>query len=283
MMFPSGSSETISNRSNHLDLIVDGASASCHSSCTRQSLGKWPCHLTARQWRTDLCGCNVTLHDVLERSVVDSGTRLEQYFHATESPSADRDDVSVGEVVGLLLIKFSSRFVYCVVIPQILFNFPSKLPLCRGSERAPSVREVLQVTFVDGCCVRRIETRQSGSPSCPVFVSRPWAGGTVANMVCVVDLGSRPLRSTPRSPRREGCNTHLSKDTYNKSTCTITRQQHYYGKEDWKRFCSKTPKGKCKAGNVLTSVKKHRCFVSVRRRFQNGGQTAKLCSDVERS
>ena len=63
---------------------------------------------------------------------------------------------SVREVVGLFLIKVSNRFVHYVVIPQILFNIPSNLRLCRGSERAPSVSEVLQVTFEDGCCVRRI-------------------------------------------------------------------------------------------------------------------------------
>ena len=69
---------------------------------------------------------------------MDSGTRPEQHYHATETPGADRDDVSVWELVGLLLVKFRDRFVHCVVIhtdvAQIFFDIPSSLPLCGGSE-----------------------------------------------------------------------------------------------------------------------------------------------------
>ena len=55
-----------------------------------------------------------------------------------ETFGADRDDVSVWELVGLLLVKFRNRFVLCVVIQtnvgQILFDIPSNIPLCDGSE-----------------------------------------------------------------------------------------------------------------------------------------------------
>ena len=51
---------------------------------------------------------------------------------------ADRDDVSVWELVGLLLVEFRNRFVLCVVIQtnvgQILFDIPSNLPLTGGGE-----------------------------------------------------------------------------------------------------------------------------------------------------
>ena len=73
----------------------------------------------------------------LERSVVHS--RLEQNFDATETFSTDHADVSVWEHVGLLLVKFRSRFKLCVVIQtdvtQLLLDTPSDLPLCGGSQR----------------------------------------------------------------------------------------------------------------------------------------------------
>ena len=68
----------------------------------------------------------------------DSGTRLEQHFHATETFSTDSADVSVWEVVGLFLVNFRSRFEICVVIQtnvaKTLPDTPSNLPLCGGSE-----------------------------------------------------------------------------------------------------------------------------------------------------
>merc|ERR1712135_180095 len=57
-----------------------------------------------------LADVNVALHDALERSVVDptgfftDETWLEQHFCATETFGADSDDVSVWELVGLLLV-----------------------------------------------------------------------------------------------------------------------------------------------------------------------------------
>ena len=56
------------------------------------------------------------IHDVLERSVVDSGIWLEQNFDATDTFGTDSDDVSVWELVGLFLVNFRSRFEICVVI-----------------------------------------------------------------------------------------------------------------------------------------------------------------------
>ena len=60
-----------------------------------------------------------SLHVALERSVVDSaslfvnGIWLEQYTDAMEAFSADRDDVSVCKLAGLLVV---SQFELCVVI-----------------------------------------------------------------------------------------------------------------------------------------------------------------------
>ena len=122
---------------------------SVYSSCVRKSFGKLPCHLV-----------NVTLLDVLERSVVDSGTRLEQHFDATETFNTDTADVSVWELVGLFLVD----------LPQSISAL-CRNPRQRGKdsvERAPSLSEVLHeilckitasqaeegamqsVTFVDG-------------------------------------------------------------------------------------------------------------------------------------
>ena len=59
-------------------------------------------------------------------------------FITMETPGADRDDVSVWELVGLLLVKFRNRFALCVVfqtnVGQILFDIPSNLPPCGDSE-----------------------------------------------------------------------------------------------------------------------------------------------------
>ena len=50
-----------------------------------------------------------------------------------ETSSADRDDVSVWELVGLLRVDFRNRFQLCVVIqtnvPQFLDDIPNNLPL----------------------------------------------------------------------------------------------------------------------------------------------------------
>ena len=40
-----------------------------HSSCAHQSLGKWPCHLSTRHWRTAPCGCQRRLNGDLEKEV----------------------------------------------------------------------------------------------------------------------------------------------------------------------------------------------------------------------
>ena len=60
-----------------------------------------------------------------------------------ETFSADRNDVSVWELLGLLLVDFRREFELCVVIrakaAQFLFDLTSNLPLCGGSEREPSL------------------------------------------------------------------------------------------------------------------------------------------------
>ena len=63
---------------------------------------------------------------------------LEQHFHVMETFSADSDDVSVWELVGLLPVGIRNRFELCVEntsnVAQFLFDKWDNLPLCGGSE-----------------------------------------------------------------------------------------------------------------------------------------------------
>ena len=95
------------------DLLVDGASA--FSSFVMRSTIPWKIVVPLDNTTLSYADVNVTLHDVLERSVVDSAglfaneTMLETYFKAMETPGVDRDDVSVGLWLG------NSAFDLCTV------------------------------------------------------------------------------------------------------------------------------------------------------------------------
>ena len=47
----------------------------------------------------------------------------------------------------------------------------------------------------------------------PAFISRPGLAATIATIIKPCDPGGHPLRFAPRSPRHEGSNTHLTKNT----------------------------------------------------------------------
>ena len=97
-----------------------------------------------------LAGVHVTLHVALERSVVESAgffandTWMEKHFRSTETFGPIKDDVSVWELVGLILLDFRRRFELCVVIgdkkAQFLADIPSNIQLCGGSERANFIK-----------------------------------------------------------------------------------------------------------------------------------------------
>ena len=60
------------SEANTLIFIGDETMSSVPSSCSQKSLGTWSCHLTARHGAQLFADVNVTLHVVLERSVVES-------------------------------------------------------------------------------------------------------------------------------------------------------------------------------------------------------------------
>ena len=64
--------------------------------------------MTARHGVQLFADVDVALYVALERSVVNSGKRLEQHFDATETFSTDSADVSVWELVGLFLVSQST-------------------------------------------------------------------------------------------------------------------------------------------------------------------------------
>ena len=74
---------------------------------------------------------------------------MEQHFHATETLGADRDDVSVWELVGLILVgTFRGQFELCVVVKRnvakFLFDITTDPPSCGGRERVPPLNEELR-------------------------------------------------------------------------------------------------------------------------------------------
>ena len=74
---------------------------------------------------------------------------MEQHFHATETPGADREDVSVWELVGLILVgTFRGKFELCVEVKRnvakFLFDITTDLPICGGRERVPALSEELR-------------------------------------------------------------------------------------------------------------------------------------------
>ena len=76
-----------------------------------------------------LVGVNDAFHVALERSVVNSNGSFtneiwqEQNFFAMKTFGADGDEVFVWRRVGLLLVHFRGRFVYCVVIRAEIAQF----------------------------------------------------------------------------------------------------------------------------------------------------------------
>ena len=128
---------------------------------------------------------------VLERSVVESAgffaeeTWLEQYVDAMETCGTDRNDLSVWELKGFLLVGLRRRFEPSVVIhatvAQFLFNIPSTLPLSGGSEGVSLLKMVIHeilfkitashakdgvmqsVTLGEGHCVRRTRLPRNGN------------------------------------------------------------------------------------------------------------------------
>ena len=140
----------------------------------------------------------ISLHDAGETRVVDSvgfcasGIWLEKHFRATETHSADKNEVSVRENIGFLLVGFRRRLELNVVIhaevAQHLMNVVNR-PLLRDSkEGVPALSDVRHralceitaeqkermawcracirgwVLCATACAPKRTVTRQPGSP-----------------------------------------------------------------------------------------------------------------------
>ena len=95
---------------------------------------------------------NAAFHVALERSVVDSNgsftneTWQEQNFCATKTFATDGDEVFVWSHVGLLLVHFRGRLVYCVAIraevAQFFFDITNKFSLCSSGEKVHAFSDV---------------------------------------------------------------------------------------------------------------------------------------------
>mmetsp|Transcript_22015 Transcript_22015/g.49320 ORF Transcript_22015/g.49320 Transcript_22015/m.49320 type:complete len:280 (+) Transcript_22015:481-1320(+) len=74
--------------------------------------------------------------------------RLEQHLRATEALAAHSDDVAIGELVGLLLVRALSGRLHLGVevqcdVAQLFFDIAHDLALGRGSERVAALSEDL--------------------------------------------------------------------------------------------------------------------------------------------
>merc|ERR1719262_1032416 len=101
-----------------------------------------------------LSDVNVTFHDGLEGGVVDptcllsDEARLEQNLWAAETLIANRDDVAVRELIGLLLVRALTCRLHLAVkvkcnVAEFLFHITYDLTLRRSSERVTSLSENL--------------------------------------------------------------------------------------------------------------------------------------------
>merc|ERR1719274_201168 len=101
-----------------------------------------------------LADVDVTLHDGLEGCVVDPAgllsneTWLEQNLWATEALIPNSNDVAIGELVGLLLVRALTCRLHLTVevkrnVAELLLHVTHDLTLCRGSERVTPLRENL--------------------------------------------------------------------------------------------------------------------------------------------
>mmetsp|Transcript_88679 Transcript_88679/g.197130 ORF Transcript_88679/g.197130 Transcript_88679/m.197130 type:complete len:230 (-) Transcript_88679:542-1231(-) len=105
-----------------------------------------------------LADVDIALHDGLEGGVVDAAglladeARLEQHFRAAEALAAHGDDVAVGELVGLLLVRALSGRLHLGVkiksdVAQLLLNIAHNLALSSGGEGVTTLGEDLHQVF----------------------------------------------------------------------------------------------------------------------------------------
>ena len=193
---------------------------------------------------------NVTFHDVLKRSVAESSgfctneNWLEHHFSATETCGANRDDVSVWELIGLLLV---SRFELHTNVAQFLCDIPRAsrnvqdhlgshvrgghderhaLSVSLGDRgqngmlfkrnlefvvelRMPDFSPEVHIRDDTAHDQRWRQARRSGRPA---FVSRPGLAAPQPPSRWAWSTSGGRLGTAPKSPRHERSNTHLSKD-----------------------------------------------------------------------
>mmetsp|Transcript_88677 Transcript_88677/g.197125 ORF Transcript_88677/g.197125 Transcript_88677/m.197125 type:complete len:318 (-) Transcript_88677:278-1231(-) len=114
-----------------------------------------------------LADVDIALHDGLEGGVVDAAglladeARLEQHFRAAEALAAHGDDVAVGELVGLLLVRALSGRLHLGVkiqsdVAQLLFDIAHNLALGGGGEGIAALRKDLHqvLSEVPACQVQ---------------------------------------------------------------------------------------------------------------------------------
>merc|ERR1719412_2964408 len=104
-------------------------------------------------------------------------TRLEEHLRATEALAADRDDVTVGQLVRLLLVgRLSGGLHLCVVVKsdvrELLLYVTNNLTLCRGGEGIAALSENLHHVLCQ-VAARQIQA-QDGMGQCITFVD--WNG-----------------------------------------------------------------------------------------------------------
>merc|ERR1712154_57932 len=131
----------------------------------------------------------IALHDGLEGSVMDTRcfladeAWLEEHLWASEALTSHCDDVSIRQFICLLLVRALSRLLHLSVevqsnVRQLLLDIPDNLPLSRGGERIPALRQDFHhvLSEVAACQVQAADSMWQGIP----FIDRHGVGHAIA-------------------------------------------------------------------------------------------------------
>merc|ERR1719374_65749 len=137
-----------------LIFMVEGAKAGSPSACGQRYRGTWWCLQRGRCWRRGPYGYRCRTSDGVEGSLMNADNlhtqegRLEDGLRAAETLVTDGDDLSVGQLVGLLERRGGLGDVHLILevesdVAKLLLDITNDLALSGGHERVTALGEDL--------------------------------------------------------------------------------------------------------------------------------------------
>merc|ERR1719374_558511 len=137
-----------------LIFMVEGAKAGSPSACGQRYRGTWWCLQRGRCWRRGPYGYRCRTSDGVEGSLMNADNlhtqegRLEDGLRAAETLVTDGDDLSVGQLVGLLERRGGLGDVHLILevesdVAKLLLDVTNDLALSGGHERVTALGENL--------------------------------------------------------------------------------------------------------------------------------------------